>query len=110
MVLSVSTLFFVIQGLTNLVLSTYKQTEYLNCLSIAKSYMEIYSYLPRGQSVGQRIFYYNVGNLSYKVSISIQNNGDYTNNLNLRKLVIIVESPRIRSVNKNLQVKLESFI
>ncbi|MGC8815368.1 MAG: hypothetical protein ACP5O4_04125 [bacterium] len=108
--LSVSTLFLVIEGLTNLVVSTYRQTEYLNCLSIAKSYMEVYSYLPRGQAAGQRNFQHNVGTLSYTVSISIQDNGNYTNNLGLRRLIIVVESPRIRSGNRNLQVRLESFI
>ncbi|MCX7871243.1 MAG: hypothetical protein N2485_06730 [bacterium] len=108
--LSVGTLFLVIEGLTNLVVSTYRQTEYLNCLSIAKSYMEIYSYFPRGQSTGTRNFNHNVGNLSYIVNISIQDNGNYTTNLGLRKLTIRVQSPRIRTGNRNLEVKLESFI
>lgn len=108
--LSVATLFLVIEGLTNLVVSTYKQTEYLNCLSIAKSYMEIYSYLPRGQNPGSRNFNHNVGSISYIVNISIQDNGNYTTNLGLRRLIITVQSPRIRTGNRNLEVRLESFI
>ena len=109
--LSVATLFLVIEGLTNLVVSTYKQTEFLNCLSIAKSYMEIYSYLPRGsQQVGQRNFNHNVGSISYTVSISIQDDPNYTPNLGLRRVIIVVQSPRIRSGNRNLQVRLESLI
>jgi hypothetical protein len=108
--LSVITLFLVIEGLTNLVATTYRQTEYINCLSIAKSYMEIYSYLPRGQNPGNRNFTHNIGNISYNVRISIQDDGTYTNNLNLRRLIIVVESPRIRRGNRNLQVRLETLI
>ncbi len=108
--LSVGTLFLVIEGLTNLVVSTYKQTEYLNCLSIAKSYMEIYSYFPRGQNVGVRSITHNAGGIPYEVNISIQDNGNYTTNLGLRRLTITVRSPRIRTGNRNLEVRLESFI
>jgi len=108
--LSIITLFLVIDGLTNLVATTYKQTEYINCLSIAKSYMEIYSYLPRGQNPGDRNFTHNIGNISYNVRITIQDDNNYTNNLNLRRLIIIVESPRIRRANRNLQVRLETLI
>lgn len=100
-------LFVILQSMTGISMAILKQTEFLNCLSIAKTQMDIYSYYPRG-SIGpaNKNYTTNIGSLRYNVTIIVENFGNHTVNLNLRRLIITVSSPRV----KNLRVRLSTLI
>lgn len=107
LLLSVVTLFVVVRGITGVSVSILKQTEFLNCLSIAKSLMDLYSYYPRGSlNPINTNKTFNIGNVEYFVNITVEDFGNITPQLNLRRIIIIVSSPRVR----NLRVRLTNLI
>lgn len=100
-------LFVILQGITGISTAILRQTEFLNCLSIAKTYADRYSYFQRGSLEQNNIIIQeNIGNLRYNVSVLIEDFGPYTTQFNLRRLVITVSSPRIR----NLRVSITTMI
>ncbi|MCS6956094.1 MAG: hypothetical protein NZM44_07055 [Candidatus Calescibacterium sp.] len=96
-------LFIILQGITGINTAVIRQTEFLNCLSIAKNYIDLYSYYQRG-SIGPRKINttFNIGSNRYDINILVEDFGNHTNNLNLRRLTITVSSPRQRNLRTTL--------
>ncbi|MCS7165223.1 MAG: type II secretion system protein [Candidatus Calescibacterium sp.] len=100
-------LFVILQGITGISTAIIRQTEFLNCLSIAKNYIDLYSYYPRGSILPTNTnTTFNIGSYRYNINIRVEDFGNHTNNLNLRRLRITVSSPRQR----NLRVSLTTLI
>lgn len=100
-------LFVILQGITGISTAIIRQTEFLNCLSIAKNYIDLYSYYRRGSILPTNTnTTFNIRRYGYNINIRVENFGDITNNLNLRRLRITVSSPRQR----NLRVSLTTLI
>jgi type II secretory pathway pseudopilin PulG len=111
--LSISTLFLVVDGITSINMSSAKQVEYLNCLSIAKTYLDLYSYKPSVPLTNQPVRWnHNIGSLAYEVSVYVQDfrAANVDPNLGLRRVTITVSSNRIRTGNRNLSVSLITVI
>ncbi len=105
--LSIISLFIIVRGITGISVSILRQTEFINCLGIAKSYIDIYSYYLKGSISEANINnVFNIGNLRYDVNITVEEFGNLTRQLNLRRLTVTVGSPRIR----NLRVSLTTLI
>lgn len=105
--LSATTLFVIVRGITGISVSILKQTEFINCLGIAKSYIDLYSNYPRGSLAPTNSnITFNIGNLRYDINITVEDFGNITQQLNLRRITVTVSSPRVR----NLRVRLTSLI
>jgi len=112
-ILAISTLFLVIDGITSINMSSTKQVEYLNCLSIAKTYLDLYSYKSSVPLTEQPVRWnHNIGSLDYEVSVFVQDFREHGVNpdLQLSRVTITVSSNRIRTGNRNLSVSLITVI
>ncbi|MEN3014516.1 MAG: hypothetical protein ABDH21_00410 [bacterium] len=101
--LSLISLFLIIQSIVSITSTLARQTELINCLSIAKNYIELYSYYPRGSLIEMyKTSDFNIGIARYKVVIEVKNYGYYTSVLGLRKLTVTVFSRNIRNTRAKL--------